>query len=147
MVYTCTLLPTLSLELNVEMPGPCTSTDDFFCRNLRTKKIILFICNSQKIINNMCLGKHFRLKMESHKIIFTSSLHGFHRCRGLMSPSPIVKPAISLSRLYLLNKHIACFSVTGDETLAKRSVCLHLKVKIKKKNHNMSVNSNPTACQ
>jgi hypothetical protein len=34
MVYTCTLLPTLSLELKVEMPGPCTSTDDFFCRNL-----------------------------------------------------------------------------------------------------------------
>jgi hypothetical protein len=35
--------------------------------------------------------------------------------------------------------------VTGDETHAEKSTCLHLKVNIKVKNHYMSVNSNITA--
>jgi hypothetical protein len=75
----------------------------------------------------MCQGKRFKLKIEAHKIIFTSSLHGFHRCLGLRSPSPIVKPANSLLIVFF----IAGVSDTGDETLAIKSTSLHLKVNIK----------------
>jgi hypothetical protein len=43
--------------------------------------------------------------------------------------------------------YILLVKVTGDETLPIKSVCLHLKVNMKKKIIYMSVNSNPAASQ